>query len=99
MIRPPPRPTRTATLFPYTTLFRSRPLGSFLLLGPTGVGKTELTKSLAEFLFDDSKAMVRIDMSEFMEKHSVARLIGAPPGYVGYEEGGVLTEEIGRAHV
>src|SRR5690606_14349862 len=65
-----------------------RPNGSFLFLGPTGVGKTELTKALAEFLFDSEDAMVRIDMSEFMEKHSVARLIGAPPGYVGYEEGG-----------
>src|SRR5688500_4123357 len=74
----------------------NRPLGSFLFLGPTGVGKTELTKALAEFLFDDSHAMVRIDMSEFMEKHSVARLIGAPPGYVGYEEGGVLTEAVRR---
>jgi ATP-dependent Clp protease ATP-binding subunit ClpB len=73
-----------------------RPLGSFLFLGPTGVGKTELTKSLANFLFDDEHAMVRIDMSEFMEKHSVARLIGAPPGYVGYEEGGVLTESVRR---
>jgi ATP-dependent Clp protease ATP-binding subunit ClpB len=74
----------------------NRPLGSFLFLGPTGVGKTELVKSLAEFLFDDPHAMVRIDMSEFMEKHSVARLIGAPPGYVGYEEGGVLTEAVRR---
>src|SRR5881628_502971 len=74
----------------------NRPMGSFLFLGPTGVGKTELTKALAEFLFDDSSAMVRIDMSEFMEKHSVARLIGAPPGYVGYEEGGVLTEAVRR---
>ncbi|HEU5481505.1 MAG TPA: ATP-dependent chaperone ClpB [Sphingomicrobium sp.] len=74
----------------------NRPLGSFLFLGPTGVGKTELTKALAEFLFDDSHAMVRIDMSEFMEKHAVARLIGAPPGYVGYEEGGVLTEAVRR---
>ena len=73
-----------------------RPLGSFLFLGPTGVGKTELTKALAEFLFDDDSAMVRIDMSEFMEKHSVARLIGAPPGYVGYDEGGVLTEAVRR---
>jgi ATP-dependent Clp protease ATP-binding subunit ClpB len=73
-----------------------RPLGSFLFLGPTGVGKTELTKALAGFLFDDDSAMLRIDMSEFMEKHSVARLIGAPPGYVGYEEGGVLTELIRR---
>jgi ATP-dependent Clp protease ATP-binding subunit ClpB len=74
----------------------NRPLGSFLFLGPTGVGKTELTKALAEFLFDDDSAMVRIDMSEFMEKHSVARLIGAPPGYVGYDEGGVLTEAVRR---
>jgi ATP-dependent Clp protease ATP-binding subunit ClpB len=74
----------------------NRPLGSFLFLGPTGVGKTELTKALAEFLFDDAHAMVRIDMSEFMEKHAVARLIGAPPGYVGYEEGGVLTEAVRR---
>ena len=73
-----------------------RPLGSFLFLGPTGVGKTELTKALAGFLFDDDQAMVRIDMSEFMEKHAVARLIGAPPGYVGYEEGGVLTEAVRR---
>ncbi len=73
-----------------------RPLGSFLFLGPTGVGKTELTKALAEFLFDDASAMVRIDMSEFMEKHAVSRLIGAPPGYVGYEEGGVLTEAVRR---
>lgn len=74
----------------------NRPLGSFLFLGPTGVGKTELTKALAEFLFDDPHAMVRIDMSEFMEKHAVARMIGAPPGYVGYEEGGVLTEAVKR---
>ena len=73
-----------------------RPLGSFLFLGPTGVGKTELTKALAEFMFDDDSAMVRIDMSEFMEKHAVARLIGAPPGYVGYDEGGVLTEAVRR---
>lgn len=71
-------------------------MGSFLFLGPTGVGKTELTKALAEFLFDDEQAMVRIDMSEFMEKHSVARLLGAPPGYVGYDEGGVLTEAVRR---
>jgi ATP-dependent Clp protease ATP-binding subunit ClpB len=71
-------------------------LGSFLFLGPTGVGKTELTKALAGFLFDDDNAMVRIDMSEFMEKHSVSRLIGAPPGYVGYDEGGVLTEAVRR---
>jgi ATP-dependent Clp protease ATP-binding subunit ClpB len=74
----------------------NRPMGSFLFLGPTGVGKTELTKTLADFLFDDESAMARIDMSEFMEKHSVARLIGAPPGYVGYEEGGVLTETVRR---
>ncbi len=73
-----------------------RPLGSFLFLGPTGVGKTELTKALAEFMFDDDNAMVRIDMSEFMEKHAVSRLIGAPPGYVGYDEGGVLTEAVRR---
>ena len=74
----------------------NRPIGSFLFLGPTGVGKTELTKALAQFLFDDEQAMVRIDMSEFMEKHAVARLIGAPPGYVGYEEGGSLTEAVRR---
>ncbi|HKX09481.1 MAG TPA: ATP-dependent chaperone ClpB [Stellaceae bacterium] len=74
----------------------NRPIGSFLFLGPTGVGKTELTKALAEFLFDDESALVRIDMSEYMEKHSVARLIGAPPGYVGYDEGGALTEAIRR---
>ncbi|RLW58350.1 MAG: ATP-dependent chaperone ClpB, partial [gamma proteobacterium symbiont of Stewartia floridana] len=74
----------------------NQPNGSFLFLGPTGVGKTELCKSLAEFLFDTEEAMVRIDMSEFMEKHSVARLIGAPPGYVGYEEGGYLTEAVRR---
>ncbi|ARJ69161.1 ATP-dependent chaperone ClpB [Paracoccus contaminans] len=73
-----------------------RPLGSFLFLGPTGVGKTELTKAIAEYMFDDDAAMVRIDMSEFMEKHSVSRLIGAPPGYVGYDEGGVLTEAVRR---
>jgi ATP-dependent Clp protease ATP-binding subunit ClpB len=74
----------------------NRPIGSFIFMGPTGVGKTELARSLAEFLFDDEQAMVRIDMSEFMEKHSVARLIGAPPGYVGYEEGGFLTEAVRR---
>jgi ATP-dependent Clp protease ATP-binding subunit ClpB len=73
-----------------------RPLGSFMFLGPTGVGKTELTKALAEFLFDDDQAMVRVDMSEYMEKHAVSRLIGAPPGYVGYDEGGVLTEAVRR---
>ncbi len=75
---------------------QARPIGSFLFLGPTGVGKTELTKALAGFLFDDESALLRIDMSEFMEKHSVARLIGAPPGYVGYEEGGVITEAVRR---
>ena len=75
---------------------RNRPIGSFLFLGPTGVGKTELARALAEFLFDDERAMVRIDMSEYMEKHTVARLIGAPPGYVGYEEGGQLTEAVRR---
>jgi ATP-dependent Clp protease ATP-binding subunit ClpB len=74
----------------------NRPLGSFIFMGPTGVGKTELAKALAEFMFDDEQAIVRIDMSEFMEKHSVARLIGAPPGYVGYEEGGYLTEAVRR---
>jgi ATP-dependent Clp protease ATP-binding subunit ClpB len=73
-----------------------RPIGSFMFLGPTGVGKTELTKALSEFLFDDEQALVRLDMSEYMEKHSVARLIGAPPGYVGYEEGGALTEAVRR---
>jgi ATP-dependent Clp protease ATP-binding subunit ClpB len=73
-----------------------RPIGSFMFLGPTGVGKTELTKALAEYLFDDETAMIRVDMSEYMEKHSVARLIGAPPGYVGYEEGGALTEAVRR---
>ncbi|MFD2091160.1 ATP-dependent Clp protease ATP-binding subunit [Blastococcus deserti] len=75
---------------------RNRPIGSFLFLGPTGVGKTELARSLAEFLFDDERAMVRIDMSEYMEKHSVSRLVGAPPGYVGYDEGGQLTEAVRR---
>ena len=74
----------------------NRPIGSFLFLGPTGVGKTELSKALAEFLFDDEQAMTRIDMSEYMEKHSVSRLIGAPPGYVGYEEGGQLSETVRR---
>ena len=74
----------------------NRPLGSFIFLGPTGVGKTELARALAEFLFDDERAMVRIDMSEYMEKHTVSRLIGAPPGYVGYEEGGQLTEAVRR---
>jgi ATP-dependent Clp protease ATP-binding subunit ClpB len=74
----------------------NRPIGSFMFLGPTGVGKTELTKALAAFLFDDDTAIVRIDMSEYMEKHSVSRLIGAPPGYVGYEEGGALTEAVRR---
>jgi len=69
-----------------------KPIGSFMFLGPTGVGKTELARALAEFLFNDEKAMVRIDMSEYMEKHTVSRLIGSPPGYVGYEEGGQLTE-------
>jgi ATP-dependent Clp protease ATP-binding subunit ClpB len=74
----------------------NRPIGSFLFLGPTGVGKTELARTLADFLFDDEKAMVRIDMSEYMEKHSVSRLVGAPPGYVGYDEGGQLTEAVRR---
>ena len=74
----------------------NQPIGSFLFLGPTGVGKTELSKALAEFLFNDDKAILRIDMSEYMEKHAVARLIGSPPGYVGYEEGGLLTEAVRR---
>jgi ATP-dependent Clp protease ATP-binding subunit ClpB len=74
----------------------NRPIGSFLFLGPTGVGKTELARALAEFLFDDERAIIRLDMSEYMEKHSVARMIGAPPGYVGYEEGGQLTERVRR---
>src|SRR5690606_24284223 len=74
----------------------NRPLGSFIFLGPTGVGKTELARSLAEFMFDSDQAMIRIDMSEYMEKHSVSRLIGAPPGYVGYGEGGQLTEAVRR---
>src|SRR6185436_16387737 len=74
----------------------NRPLGSFLFLGPTGVGKTELARALAWFLFDDERAMVRIDMSEYMEKHSTSRMIGAPPGYVGYDEGGALTEAVRR---
>jgi ATP-dependent Clp protease ATP-binding subunit ClpB len=74
----------------------NRPVGSFIFLGPTGVGKTELSRALAEFLFDDENAMVRLDMSEYMEKHSVSRMIGAPPGYVGYEEGGQLTEAVRR---
>src|ERR1700690_1472656 len=73
-----------------------RPIGSFIFLGPTGVGKTETARALAEFLFDDEQAMIRIDMSEYMEKHAVARLIGAPPGYVGYDEGGQLTEAVRR---
>ena len=77
----------------------NRPIGTFLFLGPTGVGKTELSKALAEFLFNDPNAMVRIDMSEFMEQHSVARLIGAPPGYVGYEEGGRLTEAVAENRI
>src|SRR6202051_4175266 len=74
----------------------NRPIGSFIFLGPTGVGKTETARALAEFFFDDESAMIRIDMSEYMEKHTVARLIGAPPGYVGYEEGGQLSEAVRR---
>src|SRR5690606_12833962 len=73
-----------------------RPIGSFLFLGPTGVGKTETAKALAEFLFDDERAMIRLDMSEYQERHTVSRLLGAPPGYVGYEEGGQLTEPVRR---
>src|SRR5205823_2302458 len=74
----------------------NRPIGSFIFLGPTGVGKTELARALAEFIFDDERAMVRLDMSEYQERHTVARLVGAPPGYVGYEEGGQLTESVRR---
>ncbi len=74
----------------------NRPIGSFIFLGPTGVGKTELARALAEFMFDDERAMVRLDMSEYQERHTVARLVGAPPGYVGYEEGGQLTEAVRR---
>ena len=74
----------------------NRPIGSFVFLGPTGVGKTELARALAEFMFDDERAMVRLDMSEYQERHTVARLVGAPPGYVGYEEGGQLTEAVRR---
>ena len=74
----------------------NRPIGSFIFLGPTGVGKTELARALAQFLFDDERAMIRIDMSEYQEKHTVSRLIGAPPGYMGYEEGGQLTEAVRR---
>src|SRR6185503_15620901 len=74
----------------------NKPIGSFLFLGPTGVGKTELARALANFLFDDERAMVRIDMSEYQEKHTVSRLVGAPPGYVGYDEGGQLTEQVRR---
>ena len=87
---------RGAALARRAWAIRSGPSGSFLFMGPTGVGKTELARALAEFLFDDEKAMVRIDMSEYMEKHSVSRLVGAPPGYVGYDEGGQLTEAIRR---
>src|SRR5438477_3148602 len=72
----------------------NRPIGSFVFMGPTGVGKTELARALAEFLFDDDQAMIRVDMSEYMERHTVSRLLGAPPGYVGYEEGGQLTEAV-----
>ena len=75
---------------------RNRPIGAFLFIGPTGVGKTELARALAEFMFDSEQAIVRVDMSEYMEKHSVSRLVGAPPGYVGYEEGGQLTEAVRR---
>ena len=82
----------------YTSLKSpNRPIGSFLFLGPTGVGKTEVARTLAQFMFGTEKALVRFDMSEFMEKHSVSKLIGSPPGYVGYEEGGQLTERVKRA--
>src|SRR6185369_2478573 len=74
----------------------NRPIGSFIFLGPTGVGKTELVRALAQYLFDDDKAMIRVDMSEYMEKHAVARMVGSPPGYIGHEEGGQLTEQVRR---
>src|SRR3546814_13299089 len=92
------RHTNCALVTGFQTCALPISLGSFLFLGPTGVGKTELTKALARFLFDDNNATVRIDMSEFMEKHSDARIVGAPPGYVGYEEGGTLTEAARRRH-
>ena len=97
----PARPPSTRSATPYAARApasptRNRPTGSFLFLGPTGTGKTELAKALADFLFDDERAIVRIDMSEYSEKHSVARLVGAPPGYVGYDEGGQLTEAVRR---
>src|SRR5207302_2383539 len=76
--------------------YPTRPIGSFTFLGPTGVGKTELARALAEFLFDDERALIRIDMSEYQEKHTVSRLVGAPPGYIGFEEGGQLTEAVRR---
>ena len=94
-MRSPASPTPFAAAAPGLS-DPNRPIGSFLFLGPTGVGKTELARALAEFLFDDERAMIRLDMSEYMEKHSVARMIGAPPGYVGYEEGGQLTEQVRR---
>ena len=93
--RAAPSPTPSSAPAPASRI-PNRPIGSFIFLGPTGVGKTELARALAEFLFDDEQAMIRIDMSEYMEKHTVARLIGAPPGYVGYEEGGQLTEAVRR---
>src|SRR5450756_3133063 len=109
MIRRPPRSTQSRSsaasdVYKRQALRRARsglqdpnrPIGSFIFLGPTGVGKTELARALAEFMFDNEQAVVRIDMSEYMEKHSVARLIGAPPGYVGYDEGGFLTEAVRR---
>ena len=90
-----PSPTPCAARAPACRI-RTGPIGSFIFLGPTGVGKTELARALAEFLFDDETHMVRIDMSEYMEKHAVSRLVGAPPGYVGYDEGGQLTEAVRR---
>ena len=93
--RSPPWPTPSGAAGPACPT-PNRPIGSFLFLGPTGVGKTELARALADFLFDDERAMVRIDMSEYMEKHAVSRLVGAPPGYVGYDEGGQLTEAVRR---
>ena len=88
-------PTRSVGRVPGCPI-PNRPIGSFLFLGPTGVGKTELARALAEYLFDDERAMVRVDMSEYQERHTVSRLVGAPPGYVGYEEGGQLTEAVRR---
>ena len=90
------RPCRTRSATRSGLQDPNRPIGSFIFLGPTGVGKTELARALAEFMFDDERAMVRLDMSEYQERHTVSRLVGAPPGYIGYEEGGQLTEAVRR---